>query len=116
MSDNVILVKSYEFAKKIVILCHRLQAKKKEYNLTKQLVRSGTSIGANVEEATGGFSKKDFRYKMSIAHKEARESRYWMRLLRDTGIAKKEDADALLEDAEELIKILFTIVKNSSDG
>jgi len=110
---NVIQVKSYEFSKKIVLLCYALQREKREYILTKQLIRSGTSIGANIEEAIGGFSKNDFRYKMSISYKEARETKYWLRLLKDTKLASSEQVDELLENIEEIIKILYKIVENS---
>ena len=111
--ENVIQDKSYEFSKKIVIFCYSLQKEKKEYILSKQLIRSGTSVGANIEEAIGGFSKNDFRYKMSISYKEARETKYWLRLLRDTKLASSEQVDILLENIEEIIKILYKIVANS---
>ena len=113
MGDNVILNKTYEFAKGIVVLCYKLQTQKKEYILSKQLLRSVTSVGANVEEGVGGFSKKDFRFKMSIAYKEARESRYWLRLIRDTGLMDVSDTLKLLDEIEQKIKILYKIVKNS---
>ena len=83
MKENVIAVKSYQFAINIVNLSKELVAEK-EYILSKQILKSGTSIGANVEEAIGGISKKDFRAKMSISYKEARETQYWLRLLKDT--------------------------------
>ncbi|MFY0652687.1 MAG: four helix bundle protein [Cyclobacteriaceae bacterium] len=114
MSDNIILDKSYSFAKVIVVYCYRLQTEKKEYVLSKQLLRSGTSVGANVEEGVGGFSKKDFRFKMSTAYKEARESRYWLRLIKDTKLIESPDTAQLLQEVEEIIKILFKIVKNSN--
>ncbi len=82
--DNVIQIKSYDFAVRIVKLYKHLSQEKKEFVLSKQLLRSGTSIGANVEEAIGGQSRKDFFAKLTIAYKEARESHYWIRLLRDT--------------------------------
>ena len=82
--DNVIQEKSYQFAIKIVKTSKYLVDQKKEFILSKQLLRSGTSIGANVEEAIGGQSKKDFFAKLSISYKEARETKYWIRLLFDT--------------------------------
>jgi four helix bundle protein len=82
--DNAIVEKSYQFAIPITNLYLFLSAKKKEFVLSKQLLRSGTSIGANVEEAQGGQSKADFYAKMSIAYKEARETKYWLRILKDT--------------------------------
>ncbi len=82
--DNIIQEKSYDFAVKIVKLYKRLSQEKKEFVLSKQLLRSGTSIGANIEEAIGGQSRKDFYAKLTIAYKEARETHYWIRLLKDT--------------------------------
>ena len=114
MKENIILNKSYEFAKGIVLFCYKMQTEKREFILSKQLLRAGTSVGANVEEGVGGFSKKDFRFKMSTAYKEARESRYWLRLIRDTELIKAIETIELLEEVEEIIKILFTIVKNSN--
>lgn len=84
-TDNIIQIKSYAFAIKIIELYRYLTEVKKEYVLSKQLLRSGTSIGANVEEGIGGQSEKDFFYKMTISYKEARETKYWLKLLRDTG-------------------------------
>ena len=83
--DNIIQEKSYAFAIKIVSLYKSLIHEKKEFILSKQLLKSGTSIGANVEEAIEGQSRKDFYVKLTIAYKEARETHYWLRLLRDTG-------------------------------
>jgi len=86
---------------------------KKEFVLSKQVLRSGTSIGANVEEAIGGSSKKDFLNKMKIAYKEARETSYWLRLLRDTDFINKKAFDSIHNDCEELLKLLYTIIKSS---
>jgi four helix bundle protein len=83
-SENVIESKSFAFAVRIVRLYEYLCLEKKEYVLSKQVLRCGTSIGANVEEAIGGQSRADFVSKMSIAYKEARETSYWLRLLKDT--------------------------------
>jgi len=82
--ENVIQEKSYRFAIRMVNLYRHLAEQQKEFVLSKQVLRSGTSIGANVEEAIGGQSRRDFLSKCSIAYKEARETRYWLRLLRDT--------------------------------
>ncbi len=90
MKENLILTKTYSFAILIVNLNKKLIAQK-EFVLSKQLLRSGTSIGANAEEAVGGISKKDFRAKMSISYKEARETHYWLRLLKDTNYITYED-------------------------
>ena len=111
-SPNVIKDKSYQFALNVIVLCNKLR-NLNEYVLSRQLLRSGTSIGANVEEATAAQSRKDFISKMSIASKEARESNYWLRLLRDSNLFKNIDLDPLLNDSLEIIKILTSIVKSS---
>jgi four helix bundle protein len=85
---------------------------KKEFVLSKQLLRSGTSVGANIEEAIGGQSKADFFAKLTIAYKEARESKYWIRLLRDSDYLTIEQSDDLLKDVEELLKIIGSIQKS----
>ncbi len=82
----------------------------KEYVLSKQILRSGTSIGANIEEAIGGQSKKDFRAKIFISYKEARETHYWIRLIKDSELISRQLADSLLEDCQELKKILSSIL------
>jgi len=84
---------------------------KKEYILSKQLLRSGTSIGANIEEAIGGQSEKDFYAKPTIAYKEARETHYWIRLLTDTNYLSKEENKSLINDVDELLKIIGSIQK-----
>ena len=86
--ENVILVKSYAFSKRAVLLYKLLLRNKQPRPLADQLLRCGTSVGANIEEAVGGFSRRDFAAKCSIAYKEARESHYWLRLLRDTEIGR----------------------------
>ena len=112
MKDNLIQKKSYEFALQIVALYRKL-CKSNEYVLAKQLLRSGTSIGANVEEAQAGQSRADFISKMSIASKEARESSYWLRLLRDSGVIDEIEVNPLLAESEAIINILTSIVKTS---
>lgn len=84
---------------------------KKEFVLAKQILRSGTSIGANVEEAIGGQTERDFFAKMSIAYKEARETYYWLRLLRDSRIISEETATSMLADCDELLKLSGSIIK-----
>ena len=86
---------------------------KKEFILSKQLIRSGTSIGANVEEAIGAQSKNDFISKISISYKEARETLYWLSLLTDSGFLNKQQSDTLVCDCEELLKILGSILRTS---
>jgi four helix bundle protein len=110
--SNVVKEKSYKFALEIIRLYKELQAGN-EYILSKQLVRAGTSIGANVEEATAAQSRKDFIAKMAIASKEARETRYWLRLIEDSRICEKIDLSETLVRSEEIIKILTSIVKTS---
>ena len=107
---NVILEKSYTFSLKIIKLYFVIREEHKEYEISKQLLKSGTSIGANAEEAVGGFSKKDFIAKLQISYKEARETKYWLRLLRDSGVIPKEVAIPLIIDIDELIRILTAIL------
>jgi four helix bundle protein len=115
VKENIIQQKSYDFALKIIALYRKL-VKENEYVLSKQLLRSGTSIGANVEEAQAGQSRADFVSKISIASKEARETCYWLRLLRDSNTIAKNDADALLSEAESIVNILTTIVKSTNQN
>jgi four helix bundle protein len=109
--NNIIQTKSYQFAKRIVKLYLFLSKEKHEFNLSKQVLRSGTSIGANVEEAIGAHSKKDFLSKITIAYKEARETNYWLRLLKDCEILDEKLATNLLIDSDELIKVLGSIIR-----
>jgi len=108
-NENIIQEKSFAFAVRIVNLYKYLCEEKKEFVLSKQILRSGTSIGANVEESIGGQSDKDFFAKITIAYKEARETQYWLRLFLATDYLNQEQADSLLKDAEELCKILGKI-------
>lgn len=114
--DNLILTKSYNFGLRIVKLYLHLKQKKVDMVLSSQLLRSGTSIGANIEEAVGAISRKDFINKLQIAYKEARETRYWLRLLTDSGLLEKKPADSFIMDSEELLKILTSILKSSKGG
>ena len=109
MKDNLIQEKTYAFAVRIVKLYQYLTKNKKDLVLGKQLVRSGTSIGANVEEAIGAQSQNDFIHKLSISYKEARETRFWLRLLKDTDYLTEKEADSLLEDLEEILRIIGKI-------
>ncbi|MCX5633703.1 MAG: four helix bundle protein, partial [Phycisphaerae bacterium] len=95
MPNSIIKQKSYDFALRVIKLCSYLK-QKGHYELTSQLVRAGTSIGANVEEALAGQSKKDFYAKMCIASKEARETNYWLRLIQDSKFVKTERISDLL--------------------
>jgi four helix bundle protein len=109
----VIVRKSYDFALRVVRFYRHHVETHKEHVLSKQVLRCGTSIGANVEEAEGAQSRADFISKMSIAYKEARETTYWIRLLRDSEYLHPKIADSLLGDAEELCRILTSILLSS---
>jgi len=111
--ENVVQAKSYAFAVRIVRLYQHLSTCRKEYTLSRQLLRCGTSIGANVEEAIGGQSRADFLSKIAIAYKEARETSYWLRLLRDTDYLTAAEFDSIHADAEELCRILASIEKSA---
>jgi len=110
--ENLILDLSFEFAKRIVALHRYRQNEKQEFVLSKQLLRSGTSIGANVNEVQAAQSRKDFLSKLSIASKESRETLYWLRLLCETGYLDIEErhVHSLLEENRSLIKILTSII------
>jgi four helix bundle protein len=108
-SNNIIQEKSFAFAIRIVNLYKYLSSDKKEYVLSKQLLYSGTSIGANVEEAIGGLCEKDFLSRLRIAYKEARESIYWLKLLNKTEYLNDIEFESLFHDAEEICKILGKI-------
>mgnify|MGYP003440362015 FL=1 len=108
--ENVILTKSKAFAVNIVRLCQSLQGEKREFVLSKQVLRSGTSIGANAKEAINGASNKDFGNKMTIALKEAGETEYWLEILFETGYISVEQFDNLIAECRELIKILTAIL------
>jgi four helix bundle protein len=111
MKDNIVQNKSYSFAIRIIETYKYLSDDKKEYTLSKQLLRCGTSIGANIEEAIGGQSNKDFLAKLSISYKEARETHYWIRLLTDTGYLPENKSKPLFSEVEELLKIIGSIQK-----
>ena len=110
---NIIEEKSFEFAIRIVNLCKYLNETKKEFVLSKQLLRSGTSVGANVAEAEQAQSTPDFVSKMSIALKEASETKYWIRLLASTSYLTEVETVSILNDCVELEKILVSIIKSS---
>jgi len=118
MKDNIILEKSSDFAVRVVRLYKHLCDDKKEYVLSKQLVRSGTSIGANINEAQAGQSKADFIAKMAISSKEARESKYWINLLIKTDYLNKNDkhVQTLVNDIDEIVRLLTSIVKTGQES
>ena len=115
-TDNVIVNKSKAFAIRIVRLYQYLCGEKREFVLSKQLLRSGTSIGANVKEAVRGQSKADFISKMSIALKESSETEYWLELLYETDFLDRTQFDSIYADNQELLKILTSIIKSSKEG
>jgi len=111
MKDNIIQTKTFEFAVRIINLYKFLSTEKKEFVVSKQVLRSGTSIGANVEEAIGGQSKNDFSTKLTIAYKEARETKYWLRLLHATEYIENQMFESLMNDMEEILRIIGSIQK-----
>lgn len=113
MSRNVLKDKSYDFALRSVHLSRYLVEEKREFVLSKQMLRSATSIGANVEEASQAQSKLDFIHKLSISQKESFETHYWIRLLRDSELINAPLAASLLADCEELQKLLTASIKTS---
>ncbi len=109
--ENIIVNKSFDFSLLIIDLYKKLTLEK-EFIISKQLLRSGTSIGANIEEATAAFSKKDFIYKMSISSKEARETKYWLRLLDKSGLTSI-NVNKHLKAIEDIVNILTKIIKTA---
>ncbi len=115
MKENVIVNKTFLFAIEIVKVCRCLANEKKEFVLSKQLLRCGTSIGANVEESEGGHSRKEFILKLQIAYKEAKEIKYWLKLLHATNYIDKQEFESLLFQVEEILKIIVSILKSSKE-
>jgi len=113
INNSIAYHKAYQFAIIIVKAYKYLTEEKKEYVLSKQLLRSGTSIGANIAEANGGISQADFRSKMSIAYKETLETKYWLSLLKDTDYIEEKAFESIHKDADEISKILFAIIKKT---
>jgi four helix bundle protein len=111
MKDIIIKTKSYAFAIRIVNLYKFLNVEKKEYVLSKQLLRSGTSVGALIREAEHAESKSDFKHKLSVAQKEINETIYWLDLLKDTNYLVLEQYESIQKDAVEIIKIITSIIK-----
>ena len=112
--DNLIQKKSFNFAISIISLYKELVGQK-EFIISKQLLRSGTSIGANIEEGVAGQSKKDFVHKMAIALKEARETRYWLKLLKESNLIGL-DFNKYLIEIDEIIRILIKIIKTTNQN
>ena len=115
-TGNVIVDKGKAFAVRIIRLYQFLKKEKKEYELSVQMLNSGTSIGANLKEAIRGQSTKDFRAKLNFALKEASETEYWLELLVETDYIDQKQFDSIYNDCIELIKILTAILKSSEDN
>ena len=111
--NNVVYEKAYQFAIRFVKAYRYLTNQKKEFILSKQLIRSGTSIGANIAEANGAISPADFSAKMSIAYKECLETKYWLSLLKDTVYIDSKTFQSIYQDADEIGKLLFSIIKTT---
>ena len=116
MKDGALQTKSFAFAVRIVNLSKFLSTEKKEFILSKQLLRSGTAIGALVREAEQAESKADFVHKLAIALKEANETEYWVLLLRETGYLTATEAESLINDNKELLKLLTSIINSTKRG
>jgi four helix bundle protein len=116
MKENIVKDKSYAFALMIIQIFQVLNKEQKEFILSKQLIRSGTAIGALIMESEHAQSKADFVNKLNIALKEANKTVYWLRLLVDSGYLGNESADLLIEDCKELIRLLASIVKTLKES
>lgn len=113
MSESILSTKSYDFALRIIKLYQFMADERREYVLSKQVLRSGTSIGANIEESVHAQSKVDFVHKLSIAQKEANETNYWLRLLKDAGYIEEKLAESFLIDCEEIQRLLTASIKTA---
>ncbi len=113
MKENILKEKAYKFALRIVKLYQYLADEKREFVMSKQVLRSGTSIGSNIEEANQAQSKLDFIHKLSISQKESFETHYWIRILRDSNFLNEKLADSLLRDCEEIQKLITSSIKTS---
>ena len=113
--DNIIVSKSKDFALRIIRLYNYLCEEKREFVLSKQMLRSGTSVGANIKEAIRGQSRADFYAKMNIALKEISETEYWLELLHESGYIEKKSFQSIYNDCQEIIKILTAITKTQKN-
>lgn len=116
MRDNVVKRKSFDFALEIVRICRVLVEEKREYVLSKQVLRSGTAVGALVRESERAESKKDFIHKLAIALKEANETEYWLELLYQSNYLLEEDYLKLSKEIKELLRLLISIIKTSKSN
>jgi len=113
MNHSIVAEKSFDFAKKIVNLYKKLTINNREYIMSKQILKSGTSIGANIKEALRGQSRKDFLAKLYISIKETDETEYWLQLLAETGYIDEEQSKSLLKDCREISRILNAIIRTT---
>ena len=113
--SNIVLDKSKDFAIRIVNLYKYLTEEKREFTMSKQVLRSGTSIGANITEAECGFSDKDFLFKMQIAYKECAETLYWLDLLYKTSYLSEQEFDSIKSDCEDIRNLLIAITKTTKN-
>lgn len=111
MKENILKIKSYEFAIRIVKLSQYLQTERKEFVLSKQILRSGTAVGALIREAEYGQSKTDFIHKLTISLKEANETEYWINILKDTGYIDCKLYESIPQDCKELLRLLLHLLK-----
>jgi len=116
MKENIIQQKSFLFAERIVRLYGYLIDEKREFVLSKQILRSGTSIGANIEETIGSWTRKEFLQKVNISYREARETHYWLRLLKSWKYISEEQFESIGHDCEELLRILWSIQKTTKEN
>jgi len=116
MKENLIVEKSYQFALRIIKLYKYLIDEKKEYVLSKQILRSGTSIGANINEAQSAETKPDFIHKIGISLKEVRETIYWLNLLKDSELIDKKSFDSIIKDCEEILHITTRIILSAKEN
>ncbi len=116
MKQNIVKEKSFAFAVRIVKLYQHLSEKKKEFVLSKQILRSGTSVGAMVREAEHAETKNDFKHKMAIAQKEINETIYWLELLKETKYLTQTEFESINSNATELIKLITTIIKTTKNN
>lgn len=113
MKDSPLVEKSYQFALRIVKLCRYLNDEQKEFVLSRQILQSGTAIGSQIEEAAQGDSTPDFLHHLTVANKKAFDTNYWLRLLRDSGYVNDKQAISIINDCEELQKLLIKSIKTT---
>ena len=116
MPESILKTKAYDFALRTVHLSKHLVEEKREFVLSKQVLRSGTSIGANIEEANQAQSRRDFIHKLSIALKEAAETNYWLRLLRDSKTLDDAIANSMIDECKQIEKILTAAIRTTKAG